>query len=96
MLNPLLHFLFLSYQQLYFIGECCSTELEVRAASLPEKQCFILCITSQWIETGKVVISHFISSIIYAEGIVLSISVESGMWYVLYPKACLASVSSLR
>lgn len=97
MLNLLLHFLPLSCQQLYFIGDCCSIELEVRAAALPGKQYFILYITSQCIESGKLVISHFISSIIYyAEGIVLSAAVESGMWYVLYLKASLAFVSSLR
>lgn len=97
MLNPLLHFLLLSCQQLYFIGDCCSIESEAWAAALPEKQYFILYITSQCIESGKLVISHFISSIIYyAEGIVLSTSVESGMWYVSYLKACLAFLSSLR
>jgi len=97
MLNLLLHLLLLSCQQLYFIGDCCSIELEARAAALPEKQCFILYITSQCIESGKLIISHFISSIIYyAQTIVLLTSVESGMWYVLNPKACLVSVSSLR
>lgn len=97
MLNPLLHFLLLLCQQLYFIGDCCSIELDTRVAALPEKQYFILYITSQCTESGKLIISHFISSIIYyTEGIMLLTSVESGMWYVLYLKACLASLSSLR
>lgn len=69
----------------------------MRAAALPEKQYFILYITSQCIESGKLAISHFISSIIYhAEGKVLLTSVESGMWYVLYLRACLVLLSSLR
>lgn len=86
MLNPLLHFLLPSCQQLYFIGDCCSIELEARAAALPEKQYFILYITSQCIESEKLVISHLISSIVYcAEEIVLSASVESCTWYVFCP-----------
>lgn len=99
MLNPLLHFLPLSCQQLYFIGDCCSIELEVRVAALPGKQYFILYITSQCIESGKLVISHFISSIIYyAEVIMLSAAVESGMWYVLYLKdsLCFCVLSQVR
>lgn len=97
MLKPLIHFLPLSCQQLYFIGDCCGIELEARAAALSEKQYFILYITSQCIESGKLVISHLISSIIYyAGGLVLTASAENGMWYVLYLKARLASVPSLK
>lgn len=96
MLKPLIHFLPLSCQQLYFIGDCCGIELEARAAALSEKQYFMLYITSQCIASGNLVISHLIFSIIYYAGGIVLTAAENGMWYVLYLKSCLASVPSLK
>lgn len=95
-LNPQLHFLFLSCQQLYFIGDCCSMELEARAPTLPEKAVFHTMYHFSMYRIQKTVNAslHFQHNLLH-RGTVLSSSFEIGMWYFLYLKACYASVFSI-